>query len=312
MPRGPLACPLQAAEITMSQLAEAALAAWRFPCWTSALLAATTALYLRGFVRVHRQMPLRFPLSRLAFYLAGIATLAIALISPLEALDDRLLITHMLQHLLLLLIAPPLLLLGAPQIPLVRAIPPAFAKPTIGLIAKSRACRFFLASITHPTGALTFFSLVMLGWHLPGPFQLALRSDAWHIAEHGCFILAGTLFWYPIVSPWPAAERCSRWALVPYLLIADVENSLLGAFMVFSGRLLYPFYAEVPRVVGITTITDQIVAGAIMWVPGSILLLVPAVAIVVRALQPAKLARSRLDGYADDPSLSAVIKRRAV
>jgi len=269
-------------------------------------------LYLRGFIRVHAQMPLRFPLSRLAFYLAGNATLAIALVSPLEALDDRLLITHMLQHLLLLLVAPPLLLLGAPQIPLVRAIPPALAKPTIGVIAKSRACRRLLESLTHPVGALTLFSLVMLGWHLPGPFQLALRSNGWHIAEHGCFIVAGTFFWYPIVSPWPAAERCSRWALVPYLLIADAENSVLGAFMVFSGRLLYPFYAEVPHAAGITTITDQIVAGAIMWVPGSILLLVPAVAIVVRALQPAKLARSGLDGDANDPSLSAVIKRRAV
>jgi len=248
-------------------------------------------LYLRGFIRVHAQMPLRFPLSRLAFYLAGNATLAIALVSPLEALDDRLLITHMLQHLLLLLIAPPLLLLGAPQIPLVRAIPPAIAKRSIGLIAKSRTCRSLLDSITHPVGALIVFSAVMLGWHLPGPFQLALRSNGWHIAEHGCFIVAGTFFWYPIVGPWPAAERCSRWALVPYLLIADAENSVLGAFMVFTGQLLYPFYAAVPRVAGISAITDQIVAGAIMWVPASIVLLVPAVIIVMRSLGPATLAQ---------------------
>jgi cytochrome c oxidase assembly factor CtaG len=274
----------------MSQLADAALAAWRFPWWTCAVLVVGVALYLRGFVRVYQQMPLRFQLRRLTFYLAGCATLAIALLSPLEALDDRLLITHMLQHLLLLLIAPPLLLLGAPQIPLVRALPPGIAKRTIGVIAKSRTCRRLLDGLTHPVGALVFFTLVMLGWHLPGPFQLALRSNCWHITEHGCFIVAGTFFWYPIVRPWPAAERCSRWALVPYLLIADAENSVLGAFMVFTGRLLYPFYAEVPRVAGITTTTDQIVAGAIMWVPASILLLVPAVAIVVRALQPGNLS----------------------
>ena len=296
----------------MSQLVEAAVAAWRFPCWTCITLTLAVALYLRGFRRLHRQMPLRFPLSRLAFYLGGMMALAIALISPLEALDDRLLITHMLQHLLLLLVAPPLLLLGAPQIPLVRAIPPALAKPTIGAIVKSAACRRLLESLAHPASALVLFSLAMLGWHVPGPFQLALRSNGWHIAEHVCFIAAGTLFWYPIVSPWPAAGRCYRWALVPYLLIADAENSLLGAFMVFSGRLFYPFYAEMPRVTGFTTITDQIVAGAIMWVPGSLLLLVPAVAIVVRALQPANLARSRLDAYADDPRLSEVIERRTV
>jgi cytochrome c oxidase assembly factor CtaG len=276
----------------MSQLAEAALAAWRFPWWSCTLLVVGVVLYLRGFVRVHQQMPLRFPLRRLTFYLAGSATLAIALISPLEALDDRLLITHMLQHLLLLLIAPPLLLLGAPQVPLVRAIPPAIAKRTIGVIAKSRTCRRLLDGLTHPASALVLFTLVMLGWHLPRPFQLALRSNGWHITEHGCFIVAGTFFWYPIVRPWPAIERCSRWALVPYLLIADAENSVLGAFMVFTGRLLYPFYAEVPRVAGITAITDQIVAGAIMWVPASILLLVPAIAIVVRALQPGSLSAS--------------------
>ena len=296
----------------MSQLAEAALAGWRFSWWTTIFLLFAVALYLRGFIRVHRQMPLRFPLRRLAFYLAGNAALAIALVSPLEALDDCLLITHMLQHLLLLLIAPPLILLGAPQIPLVRAIPPALAKPTIGVIAKSRTCRILLDSLTHPVGGLTLFTFMMLGWHLPGPFQLALRSNGWHIAEHGCFIIAGTFFWYPIVQPWPAAERCSRWALVPYLLIADAENSVLGAFMIFSGQLLYPFYAEVPRLAGISPLTDQIVAGAIMWVPMSILFLVPAVTIVVRALQPTTLAPTRANGFANDANLSAVIKRRAV
>jgi cytochrome c oxidase assembly factor CtaG len=276
----------------MIQLADTALAAWRFPSWTFTFLIIAVALYLRGFIRVHRQMPLRFPPLRMLFFLAGSAALATALISPLEALDDRLLITHMLQHLILLLIAPPLLLLGAPQTPLVRAIPPTIAKRTIGLIAKSRNCRRLFDCITHPAGALALFSLVMLGWHLPGPFQIALRSNGWHVAEHGCFMVAGTFFWYPIVRPWPAAERCSRWALVPYLLIADAENSVLGAFMVFSGRLLYPFYAEVPHTAGISAITDQIVAGAIMWVPGSILFLVPAVIIVMRSLEPASLAQS--------------------
>jgi putative membrane protein len=275
----------------VSQVAEAALAAWRVPWWSSFFLAGATALYLRGFIRVHQQMPLRFPLSRLVFYLAGSATLAIALISPLEALDDSLLITHMLQHLMLILIATPLMLLGAPQIPMVRAVPPALAKRTIGVIAKSRTCRRMFDSITHPVGALVLYSLVMLGWHLPGPFQIALRSDGWHIAEHGCFIVAGACFWYPIVQPWPAVERCSRWALVPYLVVADAENSVLGAFMVFSGRLLYPYYAEVPRVAGVSAITDQIVAGAIMWVPGSILLLLPAVVIVIRSLEPGGLAQ---------------------
>jgi putative membrane protein len=219
----------------MSQLTDAALAGWTFPWWTGLLLLLTSALYLRGFMRVHRQMPARFPLSGLALYLAGVVTLALALASPLVALDDRLLLTHMVQHLLLLMIAPPLLLLGAPQIPIVRAIPPVLAKRTVGLIAKSRAARRLLAGATHPVTGLTLFSAVMLGWHLPGPFQAALHSDNWHIIEHGCMIAAGLLFWYPVIRPWPAAERWSGWALVPYLLVADGANSVVAAFMVFFG-----------------------------------------------------------------------------
>jgi putative membrane protein len=161
----------------------------------------TSVLYLRGFMRVHRQMPTRFPMSCLALYLAGAAALAVALSSPLAALDDRLLTTHMVQHLLLLMIAPPVLLMGAPQIPIVRAIPAALAKRSIGLVAKSRTARRLFADVTHPLTALALFMVVMLGWHLPGPFQAALRSEDWHILEHVCMIAAGLLFWYPVIRP---------------------------------------------------------------------------------------------------------------
>jgi hypothetical protein len=100
-----------------------------------------------------------------------------------------------------------------------------------------------------------------------------------------------------------AVERCSRWALVPYLLIADAENSLLAAFLIFSGRVLYPFYASAPCIDGITAMTDQIVAGAIMWLPGLIGFLVSAVAIVIGALEPHTLARPEVGRYTHDPAL---------
>jgi putative membrane protein len=292
----------------MGPTIDAAFAAWRFPWWTFAFLLMTMALYLLGFAKMRRQMPARFAVRRLVFFISGIAALGIALVSPLAALDDKLLITHMLQHLLLLLIAPPLLLLGAPQIPLVRAIPPSIVRPTIGVIAKSRSCRRAIELLTHPVGTFFLFSVAMLGWHLPGPFQLALRSEHWHTTEHGCFILAGMLFWYPVVRPWPATERWSRWAFVPYLLMADAENSVLGALMVFSGRLFYPFYGGTPRIDGIPAMTDQIVAGAIMWVPGSLLFLVPAIAIVINALEPQTLAPPRATRYASRVSLPTAIK----
>jgi putative membrane protein len=281
---------------SIGSITDAALGAWRFPWWTSALLLLLTALYIRGFLRVHRQMPLRFTLRRLGFYISGIAVLALALASPLEALDDRLLTIHMMQHLLLLMVAPPLLLLGAPQIPLARAIPPTIAKRTVGVIVKSRACRQLFSFLIHPVSAFLLFSVAMLGWHLPTPFEWALRSD-WHVVEHACFIIGGMLFWYPIVRPWPAVERWSRLAFLPYLLIADAENSMLAAVMIFSGRIIYPSYTSAPRIDGFPAITDQVVAGAIMWVPGSILFLVPAVIIVLHALEPRTLAKPRGNRY---------------
>lgn len=275
----------------MRSAIDIALVGWRFPWWTATLLILMTGLYLRGFARMHRQMPARFTLHRMGFYLSGIVALAVALCSPLGALDDRLLIIHMLQHLLLLMIAPPLLLLGVPQIPIIRALPPSIAKRTVGVIAKSRACRRCLSFVTHPVSAFLLFSVAMLGWHLPGPFESALHSDYRHSAEHTCFIVAGTLFWYPIVRPWPAIERWPRLAFLPYLLIADAENSMLAAVLIFSGRVLYPSYANLPRFYQIPAITDQIVAGGIMWVPGSIVFLLPAIAMVMRALEPRTLAK---------------------
>jgi putative membrane protein len=277
-----------------------ALGTWRFPCWTAAVVSAATVLYLRGFAQLHRQMPSRYPTQRLWFYLFGTAVLAVALLSPLDAFDDQLLTVHMIQHLLLLLVAPPLLLLGAPWIVIMRAIPPMVAKRTIGSILKRHPCKHFLGVVTNPVGAFLLFSVAMLGWHLPGLFELALRSNWWHAIEHASFILGGILFWYPVVRPWPAVERWSPWALVPYLLIADAENSILAAFMVFSGRLLYPSYASVPRMYGFSAIDDQIVAGAIMWVPGSILFLVPAIIIVLGALRPRTLTFPGAVRYSHD------------
>jgi cytochrome c oxidase assembly factor CtaG len=287
----------------MGQFTDAALVAWRFPWWTGLSLLLIAVFYLRGFMPVHRQMPRRYPLSSLAFYSAGMVVLAVALASPLTTLDDRLLTAHMVQHLVLLMIAPPLLLLGAPQIPMVRAIPPALAKKTVGLIAKSRRGRPLFNRLTHPVSGLMVFSTVMLGWHLPAPFQAALCSDDWHMVEHGCMLTAGLLFWYPVIRPWPAAEQWSRWALVPYLLVGDGVNSVLAAFMVFSGRLLYPSYARLPRLGGISAINDQILAGAVMWVPGSILFVVIAIAIVIGALWPRALTRPVTARYSHDTGL---------
>ncbi len=124
----------------------------------------------------------------------------------------------------------------------------------------------------------------MLGWHVPGPYELALSSSSWHEFEHACFLFASLLFWWPVVQPWPSVARWPRWSMVPYLLIGDLQNTILSAILVFSDRVLYPTYAAVPRVFGFSALQDQAAAGAIMWVVGSTAFIVPAVIVAIQCL----------------------------
>src|SRR5262249_14851056 len=123
-------------------------------------------------------------------------------------------------------------------------------------------------------------------WHLPALYQLALGSRAWHAVEHATFLATGLLFWWPVVQPWPARARGPRWMIPLYLLFADVQNTIFAAFLTFSERLLYPAYATVPRLGGLSPIDDQTAAGLIMWVPASVIFLVPAAVITARVLSP--------------------------
>jgi putative membrane protein len=269
---------------------------WTPPVLTIATLLIIAAIYARGFRRLHRQMPDRFPTWRLAMFTAGIASLFIAIASPLEELDDLLLQIHMTQHLLLMIVAPPLLLAGAPAIALVRGLPPRVAKAIVGPILRSDVVRRLFTWLTEPLVCWIAFVAATWGWHLPATFQLALRSDGWHVVEHACFFTTALMFWYPVVQPWPSAARWPRWAMLPYLLLADGQNTVLAALFMFSDRLIYPFYASAPHIAGFTPLGDQVVAGAIMWVPGSIFYLVPATLIMFQMLAPPKLSSRLVKG----------------
>ena len=275
----------------MSSLVQTAFDSWTPPVATIATLLVTAAIYARGFRRLHRQMPRRFPVWRLTSFMAGIAALLVAIASPLEELDDILLQIHMTQHLILMMVAPSLILVGAPAIALVRGLPPRIAKAIVGPILRSSSVRSVFAWLTHPLVGWIAFVAATWVWHLPATFQLALRSDRWHVVEHACFFITALMFWYPVIQPWPSAARWPRWAMLPYLLLADGQNTILAALFMFSDRVIYPLYEIAPRVAGFTPQGDQIVAGAIMWVPGSIFYLVPAALIMFQMLAPQNLTR---------------------
>jgi cytochrome c oxidase assembly factor CtaG/polyferredoxin len=274
----------------MSATAAAILLSWQLAPGTLLAMALGGALYGRGFRLLHRQLPARFPCWRLYCFMGGLALVWIAVASPLDSLSDLLLQVHMIQHLLLMFVAPALLLLGAPANPLLRGLPPHAAREGLGPFLRAPAIRRLGAFLGHPIVCWCALAVATWGWHMPGPYQAALRSPGWHALEHGCFLAAGLMFWWPVIQPWPSVPVWPRWAMIPYLLLAELQNSVLAAFFAFSDRVLYPFYAHAPRLFGIGALSDQVVAGAIMWVPASLIFLLPAVAIVLELLSPAALS----------------------
>ena len=127
-------------------------------------------------------------------------------------------------------------------------------------------------ALANPVSAAIAMGLVMFAWHIPSPYELALRSEFWHEVEHASFFLASLMFWWPVILPWPSRGQWPRWAMVPYLLVADLQNTALSAVLTFADRVLYRSYSEAPRLFGVSALEDQVAAGAFMWVAGSLVI----------------------------------------
>ena len=106
--------------------------------------------------------------------------------------------------------------------------------------------------------ALPLFVATTWLWHAPAAYELALRSSGWHYLQHACFLATGLLFWYPVVRPYPSRPRWSPWLLLPYLILADVQNTILSALLTFSDHVLYPYYLQVPRLGGLSALGGSI------------------------------------------------------
>ena len=257
---------------------------WTFDPWIIIPLLLTGGIYWRGWRDLHRRLPRRYAVWRLISFQAGLLTLFIALASPLHPLAELLLQFHMIQHLLLMMVIPPLLLLGAPVLPLLRGLPRPVLQRGLGPFFASTALQRLAQFLTHPIVCLLAFTVSTIAWHVPALYELARSSDFWHNVQHVCFLGTGLLFWWPVVQPWPSRLRWPRWTMIPYLLFADIQNTALSAFLIFSERVLYPSYAAVPRLWGISVLDDQAAAGAIMWVPGSVIFLIPVAVLAIRLL----------------------------
>jgi cytochrome c oxidase assembly factor CtaG len=268
----------------MDPVVAAALASWTLDVRVLCLLLAMVWLYARGWRRLHRERPARYTAARLAAFLTGVGVLFLAIASPIDAFAGFLLQVHMIQHMLLIMIAPPLIWLGQPVIPILRGLPSRVLTVGLGPFLSSRGLRRLGHAVTHPVFSWLAMTAALIYWHLPRWYELGLNSQSWHAFEHACFFSAALLFWWPVVQVWPSHSVWPRWAMIPYLVLADLVNTALSAWLVFSGHVVYRTYDLGPRLWGISALDDQSTAGAIMWVPGSIAYLVPAFLIGMQAI----------------------------
>jgi cytochrome c oxidase assembly factor CtaG len=199
--------------------------------------------------------------ARVFAFLLGAFVMLFALVSPLDDIGDRYLFSaHMTQHLLLTLVAPPLMLIGTPG----WMLRPLLRDPVI-----LRAARFF----TTPLIAFALFNVDFLVWHLPALYDATLHNQMLHIFEHLLFIVTAFLNWSPILSPLPELPRLPAPAQILYLFGQALPATILGAFIVFAPAPLMPTYAAAPPIFGINALNDQQFSGLIMWMPGGMVYL---------------------------------------
>jgi putative membrane protein len=269
---------------------------WSAPVAVDLALLLAALVYARGWFRLRSAFPGLISLRRLAAFCSGIFIVWVAIGSPLNAFDDVSLTVHMLQHLLLMAVAPPLILRGAPALPLLHGLPRWLAQGLVGPVLRWAPVKRLGGLVTRPAIAWLVAALALIVWHIPAVFELALRWQWLHEFEHGCFFLAGLVFWWPVVEPWPSVVAAPRWIIPLYLFCATLPCDALSGFLVFCDRVVYSSYLSAPRVFRISPLQDQECAAALMWVCTTIIFLVPAVMITIQFLAPhsARLAAPAL------------------
>jgi cytochrome c oxidase assembly factor CtaG len=188
---------------SVESAASAALQSWAIDGRLVFLLLVSAAVYIRGWLRGRRLLRDQHDPLRLVAFLASLGVLFLANDSPLDAFDSLFLAAHMTQHLLLMMIAPPLLLLSNPLLPMLRGLPKAFVKEGLGPFLSWKPLKHFFAWLTSPIPAWMVFAASTVLWHVPKLYELALSSPAWHSVQHACFFWSGVLFWWPVIQPGP-------------------------------------------------------------------------------------------------------------
>jgi putative membrane protein len=271
------------------------LLAWQLEPLPLAGVAVAAAVYAWAGRRVSTRHPRNRPRAwRMWAFLGGLAAIVLALNSPIEAYEGQLFSVHMVQHMLLELVAAPLLLLGAPATMALRAASPSVRRRLLGLL-HSRA----VAVLTFPLLTWLLFAAVNWGWHLSELYNQALENPALHYLQHASFLLAALLFWWPVVAADPGRWRLPHPVRLFYLFLAMPQNSFLGVALMSAPAVLYSHYLSNLRAWGPSALADQNLGGVVMWVIGDLAFLIAMGAVVASWVRHEDRRTARLDARLD-------------
>ncbi|HTX09837.1 MAG TPA: cytochrome c oxidase assembly protein [Solirubrobacteraceae bacterium] len=247
---------------------------------------ALVLLYAAAWRRARRRGERHPPsLWRAVLFAGGILTILVALVSPLDSLGDQLMVMHMVQHMLLLDLAPILLILGLTKT-LLRPV-------TRRLQTIERQAGFF----GHPAFAVIFYAGLLWLWHVPALYDQAQGNSLLHVFEHLCFFAAGSLYWWHVFSPIRSRARLTGLGQVGYMAGAKLLVGILGIALAFAPRVLYPFYAHQPHYWGLSPLEDQMMAGLVMALEQSLVMGVALVYLFVQMLNESERNAQRAERF---------------
>ncbi|GIW12285.1 MAG: membrane protein [Dehalococcoidia bacterium] len=273
----------------------AVLLSWNADPLAGAGLLLAAFWYVRGCQRLarsggfHRQLGV----GRVAAAFLGWAVLAIALLSPIAVFGGFFLSAHMLQHLLIVQVAAPLLLLGRPVPTVLLGLPRSLGRALAPLLARDGPLYRLGSWLSEPVVSLVVSQAIFLGWHLPPLYDAAIRNGLLHGVEHLTFLGSALLFWWPALDPLSGRNQRRRFMSLISLFVAFMLANVLGIWFVFTDTVVYPSYAVGPRLFGVAPRDDQIAGGLVMWILGGLLYMVGLMGVAAAAMRAEEEATRR-------------------
>jgi cytochrome c oxidase assembly factor CtaG len=275
-----------------------ASAAWTFRAEVALPLIAVAVLYALGTWRLSGRARGAVTWTRPAFAAVGLVSIAAALVSPLDVLADRSFLAHMVQHMLLMMVAAPAMLLGDPLAIVLWALPRAARAAAARLLARGSALRRFWAAATATAVAWIVHAGVLWLWHLPAAYDAALANRLVHDIEHVTFFVAALLFWWPVVQPAPRLRRATPHPVrIAYLVLAAFQGAALGLVLTLAPAVLYRSYAA-RHADALAALDDQVRGGIVMWGAGGLIDMLAVLVLLVRVFASGERATPAAVGRA--------------